>query len=100
MSSIAQIPLLAVWYNWIIPLWLVVLGMGIATAAAFGLFGLLSLVAPKVAAIARVTAQRRLFATAVLGGHCAGRGVPDPLPFLPYNTFGEDAKVVKDSGMT
>ena len=59
MSSIAEAPLFAVWYNWIVPLWLVGVGMFIATAAALTLYLLLKLVAPKVAAIARVTAHEK-----------------------------------------
>jgi ABC-type transport system involved in multi-copper enzyme maturation permease subunit len=100
MSSIADFPLLAVWYNWIAPLWLVGVGMIIATAAAAAVYGLLMLVAPKVAAIARVTAHEGFSQPLFWVVIALGAVILILSPFLPYSTLGEDTKVVKDSGMS
>jgi len=100
MSSIAQFPLLATWYTWMIPLWMVILGMAVVVTAAFVLFSLLTVVAPKVAAIARVTAKEGFSQPLFWVAIALGAVLLLLFPFLPYNTFGEDVKVVKDSGLT
>src|SRR5262249_49705716 len=86
--------------NWITPLWLVAVGVAVITAAFFGLYFLLMLVAPKVAAIARTTAKEAwaqpLFWVELLPGAV----LLIMFPFIPYHTFGEDVKVIKDSGLT
>jgi ABC-type transport system involved in multi-copper enzyme maturation permease subunit len=61
----------------------------------------LATVAPKVTAIALVTAKETLaqpvfYVALGIGGFL----VALVFPFIPYNTFGEDIKMLKDSGLT
>ena len=85
---------------WIRPLWVVGIGLVGALAVLLGLLYLLSIVAPKVYAIARVTAKEAmsqpLFYVLLIVGIIALL----VFPFLPYNTFGEDVKMVKSEGLT
>jgi ABC-type transport system involved in multi-copper enzyme maturation permease subunit len=71
----------------------------LALAALYGAFLLLRLVFPKVMAIARTTAKEGwahpLFWVEML----VGAFLLWLFVFLPYNTFGEDVKMVKDSGL-
>lgn len=92
--------LFAVWYNWIRPLWLVGAGAAVVTAAMFAVYFLLVLVAPKVAAIARTTAKEAWAQPLFWVELVPGIILLVLFPFIPYNTFGEDVKVVKDSGLT
>ncbi|MBI2824236.1 MAG: ABC transporter permease subunit [Planctomycetia bacterium] len=92
--------LFAVWYNWIAPLWLVAAGAAAVTAAMFAVYFLLVLVAPKVAAIARTTAKEAWAQPLFWVELVPGIILLMLFPFIPYNTFGEDVKVVKDSGLT
>ncbi len=86
--------------TWLNPLWMVAVGVGVAMGALAGLFWLLQLVLPKVAAIAWTTAKEALwqplfYALLVLGFFSLILFL-----FLPYNTFGDDIKMVKDQGLT
>jgi ABC-type transport system involved in multi-copper enzyme maturation permease subunit len=71
----------------------------LALAALYGLYLLLRLIFPKVMAIARTTAKEGwahpLFWVEML----VGAFLLWLFVFLPYNTFGEDVKMVKDSGL-
>jgi ABC-type transport system involved in multi-copper enzyme maturation permease subunit len=71
-----------------------------ALLVLWALSRLLRLAAPKVSAIARTTTKEGL--TQPLFYLLAGLGILLLLvfPFIPYNTFGEDVKVLKDEGMT
>ncbi len=86
--------------TWIRPLWVVVAGLigGLAILALLGT--LLRWAAPKVAAIARTTSKESmsqpLFYVLLTIGVC-GLIV---FPFVPYNTLGEDIKMLKDEGLT
>ncbi|MGW8257366.1 MAG: ABC transporter permease [Thermoguttaceae bacterium] len=86
--------------SWLKPLWLVGLGALIVLLCLAGFVAVVNRFAPKIGAIARTTAKE---------------GVSQPLfyviltigivgliffPFIPYNTFGEDVKIVKDTGLT
>ena len=85
---------------WMRPLWVVGMGLVGALAILFALLYLLSIVAPKVSAIARTTTKEAisqpLFYVILIIGVMALL----IFPFLPYNTFGEDVKMVKSEGLT
>jgi ABC-type transport system involved in multi-copper enzyme maturation permease subunit len=91
---------LAALITWITPVWLVVVGAAIAAAALFGIYQLMRLVVPKVAAITMTTFKESVsspfFIVILLVGAC----LLILLPFFPYNTFGEDVKMLMDSGLT
>jgi len=86
--------------TWVAPLWVVVAIAAAALAVFYVAYFALRLVQPKIAAIARVTcregASQPLFLVLLL----LGAMLLLAFPFLPYNTLGEDVKVVKDSGCT
>ena len=92
--------LIAAASTWLTPLWMVAVGAISATAALAACYWLVRLVMPKVAAIALTTGKegvsQPLFFVTIFIGFCALLA----FPLIPYNTFGEDVKVVKDSGLT
>jgi len=93
--------LLGAWTTWFKPLWVV----GAGAATAFGglllCFGILRLVSPKVAAIARTTAKEALSQPLFYVILAAGTVLLAIIfPLLPYNTFGEDVKMLKAEGLT
>jgi ABC-type transport system involved in multi-copper enzyme maturation permease subunit len=80
---------------------------GLAAAGAAGVLVVIALfllvlqwIVPKIAAIAWTTAKEAtaqpLFGVLLFIGVCGLIA----FPFIPYNTFGEDLKVLKDSGLT
>ncbi len=86
---------------WLVPILYPLLGAAGVLLALAGFMGLLSLVAPKVTAIAVITAKEGMSQTlfwVILG--IGAFLLLIVFPFVPYNTFGEDIKVVKDSGLT
>jgi ABC-type transport system involved in multi-copper enzyme maturation permease subunit len=85
---------------WLGPLWLVAVGFVVAMAALLGLSALLRWLVPKVAAIAWTTAKEAL--SQPLFYLLLTIGVFGLLlfPYIPYNTLGEDIKMVKDEGLT
>ncbi len=91
---------LAVANTWLEPLWIV----GLEALAAFGLLAcvvaVLRLAAPKVAAIAWTTGKEAvsqpLFSMLLVFGTC----LLVLFLFLPYQTFGDDIKMVKSNGLT
>jgi ABC-type transport system involved in multi-copper enzyme maturation permease subunit len=87
--------------NWLTPIWMVLVGAACVTGVLAGLYYLLWLVFPKVAAIAMVTAKEAI--SQPLFYVILGIGaflLVVVFPYLPYNTFGEDIKMVKDNGLT
>ncbi len=86
--------------TWITPLWLVAIGAGVAVLALLVTSGLLRLIVPKVAAIAKTTAKEALSQPLFYVILAIGIFGIIIFPFIPYNTFGEDVKVVKDAGLT
>lgn len=92
--------LLAALTTWLKPLWLVAVGVVIALAALFAISWILRLIAPKVAAIATATAKEALSQPLFYVLLAIGAFALLVFPFVPYNTFGEDIKVIKDSGLT
>jgi ABC-type Na+ efflux pump permease subunit len=91
--------LFGAWYNWIIPLWRVGVGVVTVTALAYVVYFLLVLLFPKVAAVARTTAKEAWSQPLFWVEMMFGSALLVLFPFLPYNTFGEDVKVVKDAGL-
>jgi ABC-type transport system involved in multi-copper enzyme maturation permease subunit len=86
-------------WNVIDPSLQIVIVGSLALAALYGAYLLLRLAFPKVMAIARTTAKEGwghplFWVEMVLGAFLLWLFV-----FLPYNTFGEDVKMVKDSGL-
>lgn len=96
-----RLMLLGVWTTWFKPLWIVAVGLAGGLAVLWLLAFLLRLVAPKVAAIARTTAKETfsqpLFYVILAGGVVLLALI---FPLLPYNTFGEDVKMLKAEGLT
>ncbi len=86
--------------TWITPLWLVAIGSAVAVVALLVTSGLLRLIVPKVAAIAKTTAKEALSQPLFYVILAIGIFGIILFPFIPYNTFGEDVKVVKDAGLT
>ena len=86
--------------TWLKPLWIVAIMVTVALGVLFGIWFLLRLLAPKVAAIAHVTTKEGL--SQPLFYVLAAIGVFAILifPFIPYNTFGEDIKMLKAEGLT
>lgn len=86
--------------NWIDPLgWI----FGWATVVAVGLVLLflgLQEVAPKLAAIVQTTAKESISQPLFLVVLLIGTALLVLFPFIPYNTFGEDIKMLKTSGAT
>ncbi|MGA2034195.1 MAG: ABC transporter permease [Thermoguttaceae bacterium] len=85
---------------WIQPLWLVGVGAVVALVAIACAAMLLQFVAPKVAAIARTTAKEAVSQPMFYVLLAIGAFLLLLFPIVPYYTFGEDVKVVKETGLT
>jgi len=86
--------------TWLKPLWLVGIGVIIAIFFLILIVSALRWAFPKVSAIAGTTAKESMsqplfYVILVIG--IAGLIM---FPFIPYNPFGEDVKIVKDTGLT
>lgn len=86
-------------YNWIIPLWIVAVGLAGGFAALWLTAALLRAVSPPVAAVAAATAkecrsQPLFYAVIALGCVLILLSA-----FIPYSTFGDDIKVMKDTAL-
>jgi ABC-type transport system involved in multi-copper enzyme maturation permease subunit len=87
----------SVWWS---PLWIVGVGLLIVVPALLAIGALVRLFAPKVAAIARTTAKEALSQPLFYVLLTIGVFGLVLFPFIPYNTLGEDIKMVKDEGLT
>jgi ABC-type transport system involved in multi-copper enzyme maturation permease subunit len=96
----SHLVLFAVPSSWLHPLWKVGLGVVIAVAALFLIGAIFRLLAPKVAAIARTTAKEAMSQPLFFVLLALGIFGLILFPFIPYNTLGEDIKMVKDEGLT
>ncbi len=96
----SQLILFAMSPTWIKPLWLVAAGLLAAGAAVFILNALMRLLVPKVAAIAWTTAKEATSQPLFYVLLTIGVFGLILFPFVPYNTLGEDIKMVKDEGLT
>lgn len=84
---------------WLTPIWLVAVGAVVAVGVFYAAYWLLKVFQPKVAAVALVTGKEGISQPlfyVVLG---IGAAALLAFPFIPYNTFGEDVKVLADSGL-
>lgn len=97
---LANPPLFAAMSIWLKPLWMVAAGVAVAVAALALLVGLMRLLIPKVAAIAWTTAKEAVSQPLFYVILAIGVFAMILFPFVPYNTFGEDVKMVKDEGLT
>ncbi len=86
--------------TWLNPLWMVAVGVAAAVVLLAGVFYLIRLAMPKIAAIARTTTKEALSQPLFYVLLSIGVFALILFPFVPYNTFGEDVKVVKDEGLT
>ena len=101
MELSSNLPVFGAMATWLTPLWIVVVGVVIALGVLVGAYFLLQLAVPKVAAIAGTTAKEALSQPLFYLLLAIGAFLLVVLfPFLPYFTFGEDIKMVKDMGLT
>jgi len=92
--------LFAVESTWLKPLWVVAVGALGAAAVLAALGALARQIVPKVAAIARTTAKESMSQPLFYVLMAVGVVGLVLFPFIPYNTLGEDLKMVKDEGLT
>lgn len=86
--------------TWLKPLWLVAAGLAAGVAAMMLIGALLRWMAPKVAAIGWTTSKEALSQPLFYVLLAIGVFGLIIFPFVPYNTLGEDIKMVKDEGLT
>src|SRR5689334_14655371 len=84
---------------WVQPLWIVAVGLVAGFAALWIAAKLLNFVAPRTAAVAAATAkesrsQPLFYVVLALGVVLIWLSV-----FIPYSTFGDDIKVMKDTAL-
>jgi hypothetical protein len=79
--------------------WILLGGVGVL-AALYALYAVLSLVAPKVAAVMTATAKEGLSQPLFYVALGIGSFLLILFTFVPYNTFGEDIKMLKSSSQT
>ena len=89
---------LAVVSPWVKPLWIVALGAAGAAILLWVVVALVGLIVPKVAAVAEITAKETFALPLFYVVLAIGVFLLLLFTFLPYNTFGEDIKMVKDQG--
>lgn len=92
--------LFGVMNTWLTPLWTVGLGAAGAVALLAALAYVLRLLAPKVAAIAQTTAKEGMSHPLFYVILAIGVFALIVFPFVSYNTFGEDVKMLKAEGLT
>lgn len=92
--------LIGAFITWFRPLSVIAAGLGAVVVLLVVLALLLKLVFPKVAAIARATAKEAMSQPLFFIIMTFGIAALIIFPFIPYNTFGEDVKMLKDSGLT
>jgi ABC-type transport system involved in multi-copper enzyme maturation permease subunit len=72
----------------------------VSVVALFGLYFLQQLVFPKLSAVAVATTKSEISAPLFLINLLVGAFLLFLFVWIPYNTFGEDIKVLKDAGLT
>ncbi|MEN6405142.1 MAG: ABC transporter permease subunit [Thermoguttaceae bacterium] len=85
---------------WVAPLWTVAAGLAVGAAVLMLLGALLRLVAPKVAAISGTTSKEAMSQPLFYVLLAIGVFGLVLFPFVPYNTLGEDIKMLKEEGLT
>lgn len=86
--------------TWIKPLWIVAAGAAACLALLWTVNLLIRLVAPKLAAVAHTTAKEATSQPLFYLLLAIGIFALLIFPFVPYNTFGEDLKMLKAEGLT
>ena len=95
-----QLVLFADWTTWAKPLWIVALGAIVGVVALYVVLTLLRLAVPKLSAICWGTAKEALSQPLFYVLLAFGAFAIMVLPIIPYYTFGEDVKMVKEAGLT
>ena len=88
----------ASWGSWLRPLWIVAGGAAAAVALVWIIATLLGVMAPRVTAVARTTSKEAMAQPLFYVLQAIGIFLLLLFIILPYNTFGEDIKMVKDQG--
>ena len=96
----SYLPLFGAVPIWLTALWPVGVALFVAIAALMALGTVLRWVAPKVAAIGWTTSKEALSQPLFYVLLAIGAFGLILFPFVPYNTLGEDIKMVKDEGLT
>ncbi len=86
--------------TWVTPLWVVGVGALVTVAALYLVAFLVRLIAPKTAAIAYVTSKEGVSQPLFYVLLTIGIFALILFPFVSYNTFGEDVKMLKAEGLT
>jgi len=86
--------------TWVTPLWVVGVGALVTVVVLYALGFLVRLTAPKIAAIAHVTAKEGVSQPLFYVLLTIGIFALILFPFVSYNTFGEDVKMLKAEGLT
>jgi ABC-type transport system involved in multi-copper enzyme maturation permease subunit len=86
--------------TWMSPLWRVAAGVVATLVVLLAIFLLLRSIAPRVMAIAATTAKEALSQPLFYILLVVGAVLLIVFPFVPYFTFGEDIKMVKEMGLT
>lgn len=92
-------PLLAVSLPYLVPLWRVALGAGVALGLMMVVYLLLKLTFPKIAAIAYTTANNGISQPLFWGSLGLGAIILLTHTWIPYYTLGEDLKMYKETGL-
>ena len=92
--------LFAAWTTWTKPLWIVALGAVVGVVLLYAILLLLRLALPKLSAICWGTAKEALSQPLFYVLLAVGAFTILILPIIPYYTFGEDVKMVKEAGLT
>jgi ABC-type transport system involved in multi-copper enzyme maturation permease subunit len=100
MNFIDLLPLFSITNDWITPLWRVAVVAGVAVIGLYALSHLFQLLAPRLVAISRATAKEAIAQPLFFIVLLVGVFALVMLTIVPYNTFGEDIKIYKDSGLT
>jgi ABC-type transport system involved in multi-copper enzyme maturation permease subunit len=101
MHSVDSIPfLMGAMRTWLGPLWIVGVGLAAVVAVLYILGALLRLAAPKVAAITQATSKEGVSQPLFYVILAIGIFALLLFPFVSYNTFGEDVKMLKAEGLT
>ncbi len=95
-----NVALFGVWTTWVKPLWFDAAAVGASLIVLFVVSLFVRLVAPKMAAIARTTAKEAMAQPLFFVLLAIGIFALLIFPFVPYNTFGEDIKMLKAEGLT
>jgi hypothetical protein len=98
--EVLSLPVFAALMTWVRPLWVVAVGTVGAAILFWIICWILEALAPRVYAIARTAAKESLSQPLAYVLIALGITAIVLFPFIPYNTFGEDIKMLKAEGLT